>query len=90
MKTTGKVLYHETCGQCEIFISEFGNSWIVGAEIEGKYHERMFNPSPYEDKQPYDLAIKCYDDTLNFASKRYNVEKPVFQIKPDFKNTLNI
>jgi len=83
MQTVGKVLYQETCGKCELFISEYGNSWIVGGEIEGNYMEKMFNPSPYPEKQPYDLAIACYDKTLDYASQLYKVARSLPE-KPNF------
>ncbi len=85
----GKMLYHEICGEADIFISEYGNSWIVGGTLDGKYVEKTFNPSPYPDKQPYDLAIACYDDTLNQASKLYKVERIPME-KPDFSEVTNL
>lgn len=89
-KVVGKILYHEICGKADIFISQFGDSWIVGGEIEGQYRERMFNRSAYDNDEEflpygkaYSNALQCYDDTLNRASEIYKTPRSLPD-KPDF------
>lgn len=89
MDTIGKVLYQEKCGECELFISEYGYDWIVGGVIEGKRVEKIFHASPYPEKNPYGLAIAMYDKTLDHASVRYSIAR-VLPEKPNFEMAINV
>lgn len=87
MQTIGNVLYQEKCGECEIFISEYGYDWIVGGIIEGREVERIFKPNAYHDN--YQSAIEMYDKTLDYASHKYGIER-VTPEKPNFEVTLKL
>ena len=77
-----KTLYKETIGKAVIEIVEYGNSWIVRMDEDGKHYEQTFSPSPYPEKEPYALAIKCYDNTVAALQKKYNTSQTLGQ--PDF------
>lgn len=90
----GKLLYQEKCGECDIFISHLGNTWIVGGTLDGEYRERMFTPTAYESEdtlygESYSKAIACYNDTLEHASEIYHTPRTLPE-RPNFIAAINI
>jgi hypothetical protein len=87
METIGKVLYQEKCGECELYISEYGYDWIVGGIIEGQTVEKTFRPNAYANN--YESAIEMYDKTLDYASRKYGIDR-VMPDKPNFEVIITI
>lgn len=85
--TCAKVIYSEKIGSAEIELLVYGYQYWVSGTVENILYERSFDPSPYPDKQPYNLAIHCYDITVERLRRMYNFP-PANLGKPNFQEAV--
>lgn len=79
-----KLMYREILGIADISLWQYGDKYIASMTLNDDNNTRR-------DKtfMDYGEALRCYDDTCNYAAKLYNVTRPLPEM-PDFTKGINL